>query len=357
MASHDNGVVSSDDETCTYALNLLGGFAVPFTIKAAIELGLIDQLLTAESAMTAEKLAERLPCPAKSIAMVDRMLRFLASYNVVRCATKVGPDGKTCGSYAAAPVCKWFARNREEDSVLPLGLMVLEKTFLESWYHIKDAVLEGETPFDKANGMSLFEYLGANGSMSTLFNQAMASNSVVITKKFVALFHGFQDIGVLVDVGGGNGTTLQMIINRYKNIRGINYDLPYVIAQAASIEGVEHVGGSMFDNIPRGNAVLLKWILHNWGDKECIKILKNCHTALPVNGKLIVLEYILPAEPEPTPVAQGAFGMDLHMLVTCPSGKERTEREFRDLAMEAGLAGQCKATYIFANVWALEFIK
>ncbi|TVU11058.1 hypothetical protein EJB05_44620, partial [Eragrostis curvula] len=348
MASHNNGIASNDDETCLHALNLLGGFAVPFTIKAVIELGIIDQLLTAESAMTAEKLAVRLPCPAKAVAMVDRMLRFLASHNVVRCATEVGPDGKTCRSYAAAPVCKWFARNQEEESVLPLGLMVLDKTFLESWYYIKDAVLEGAIPFDKAYGMPIFEYLGAKGSMSTLFQQAMTSHSVVLTKKLVALFHGFQDIEVLVDVGGGNGTTLQMIRNRYKNIRGINYDLPYVIAQAASIEGVEHVGGSMFDNIPHGNAVLLKWILHDWGDKECIKILKNCHAALPVNGKLIVLEYILPARPEPSIAAQGAFEFDLNMLVTF-GGKERTEREFCKLAIEAGFSGESKATYIFAN--------
>jgi caffeic acid 3-O-methyltransferase len=45
------------------------------------------------------------------------------------------------------------------------------------------------------------------------------------------------------------------------------------------------------------------------------------------------------------------------MLVTFGSGKERTQREFSELAMEAGFSREFKATYIFANVWALEFTK
>jgi caffeic acid 3-O-methyltransferase len=111
-----------------FALKLLGGFAVPFTIKAVIELGLMDQLLTAE-------LVVQLPLPAKVVTMVDRLLRFLASHSVVRCTTVVGTDGNTCRqSYAASPVCKWFARNGVEDSVLPLGMIILNKTFVDSWY-------------------------------------------------------------------------------------------------------------------------------------------------------------------------------------------------------------------------------
>jgi caffeic acid 3-O-methyltransferase len=98
-------------------------------------------------------------------------------------------------------------------------------------------VLEGETPFDKAYGMPLFEYLGANGTMNTLFNEAMANHSMIITKRLVEVFRGFENYNVLVDVGGGKGATLQMIRSQYENISGVNYDLPHVIAQAAPIEG------------------------------------------------------------------------------------------------------------------------
>nr|7WAQ_A Chain A, stilbene O-methyltransferase [Sorghum bicolor]7WAQ_B Chain B, stilbene O-methyltransferase [Sorghum bicolor]7WAQ_C Chain C, stilbene O-methyltransferase [Sorghum bicolor]7WAQ_D Chain D, stilbene O-methyltransferase [Sorghum bicolor]7WAR_A Chain A, stilbene O-methyltransferase [Sorghum bicolor]7WAR_B Chain B, stilbene O-methyltransferase [Sorghum bicolor]7WAS_A Chain A, stilbene O-methyltransferase [Sorghum bicolor]7WAS_B Chain B, stilbene O-methyltransferase [Sorghum bicolor] len=368
-SSNDSSARNEEDESCMFALKLLGGFAVPFTIKAVIELGVMDQLLTAERAMSAEELvaaavAAQLPRPEVACTMVDRLLRFLASHSVVRCTTEVvvGTDDATTTtccrrSYAASPVCKWFARNGVEDSVLPLGMMILNKTFLDSWQNITDAVLEGAAPFEKTYGMPMFEYLSTNGPLNTVFHEAMANHSMIITKKLLKFFRGFEGLDVLVDVGGGNGTTLQMIRGQYKNMRGINYDLPHVIAQAAPVEGVEHVGGSMFDNIPRGNAVLLKWILHDWDDKACIKILKNCYTALHVRGKVIVLEYVVPDEPEPTLAAQGAFELDLTMLVTFGSGKERTQREFSELAMEAGFSREFKATYIFANVWALEFTK
>ncbi|TVU25395.1 hypothetical protein EJB05_27890, partial [Eragrostis curvula] len=349
---------SKDDEACMFAMKLLGGFSVPMTLKAVIELGLIDQLLAADGrSMTVEELAARLPCPSKTADMVDRMLRFLASHSVVNCTTELGPDGTACRSYAATPVCKWLAVKGMEESVVPFGRMILNKAFIESWYYMKDAVLDGGTPpFEKAHGLHMFEYLRANESLSMLFNQAMSSLSVIVTKKLVDIYSGFKDISVLVDVGGGNGTTLQIIKGQHKNLRCINYDLPHVVAQAAHIEGVEHVGGSMFDNIPQGNAVLLKNVLHDWGDKECIKILKNCYTALPVNGKVIVLECILPASPVSTLAAQGAFEFDLAMLISFASGKERTEQEITRLAMEAGFFGEYKATYIFCNVWALEFI-
>ncbi|XP_022678980.1 uncharacterized protein LOC111255833 [Setaria italica] len=71
------------------------------------------------------------------------------------------------------------------------------------------------------------------------------------------------------------------------------------------------------------------WIPHLWRDEECVKILKNCHRALPANGKVIVIEYVLPASPEPTLAAQGAFHLDVVMLNRLAGAKERTERGVR----------------------------
>ncbi|TVU25977.1 hypothetical protein EJB05_28501, partial [Eragrostis curvula] len=228
-----------DDEACMLAIKLLGGFSVPMTLKAVIELGLIDQLLAADGrAITVEELAAGLPCPGKTADMVDRMLRFLASHSVVNCITELGPDGMACRSYAALPVCKWLAGKGAEDSVVPFGRMILHKAFIESWYYMKDAVLDGGTPpFEMAYGLPMFKYLREDESLSMLFNQGMSSLSLIVTKKLVDIYRGFEDISVLVDVGGGDGTTLGIIKGQYKNLRCINYDLPDVIAQAAHIEG------------------------------------------------------------------------------------------------------------------------
>ncbi|KAH9291074.1 hypothetical protein KI387_044645, partial [Taxus chinensis] len=102
---------------------------------------------------------------------------------------------------------------------------------------------------------------------------------------------------------------------------------------------VTHIGGDMFHAVPSGQAILMKWILHDWSDDQCIKILKNCHKALPEKGKVIVLDSIIPKAAETTSSARHAFKVDLCMLAYHPGGKERTEEEFKYLAKASGFEG------------------
>ena len=83
-----------------------------------------------------------------------------------------------------------------------------------------------------------------------------------------------------------------------------------------------------------------QWILHNWGDEDGIKVLKNCHAALPAKGKVIVVEYVLPEITNPDSVRDKlAFHMDFMMLAMFVVGaRERTEREIRQLGLAAGFA-------------------
>jgi hypothetical protein len=81
-------------------------------------------------------------------------------------------------------------------------------------------------------------------------------------------------------------------------------------------------------------------ILHDWNDEHCIKILKNCWTALSNGGKLIILDQIMPME---TPlegsvpkVRQNVFVTDTLMQFHCPSGRERTAMELEGLLKQAG---------------------
>lgn len=99
-----------------------------------------------------------------------------------------------------------------------------------------------------------------------------------------------------------------------------------------------------------------QWILHDWSDEDNIKILKNCWKALPKNGKVIVVECILPETPETTDEAQCVFHLDLIMLLESPSGKERTEKEFKKLALQSGFSS-FKLICNFSTVWVMEFIK
>ncbi|KAH9792494.1 F5F19.5 protein [Citrus sinensis] len=99
---------------------------------------------------------------------------------------------------------------------------------------------------------------------------------------------GFDSIRSLVDVGGGTSGALVEIVKSYPHIKVINFDLPHVVATTPMCEGVIHDGGDMFDPIPNANTCFMKWILHDWNDEACVKILKSYRKAiLNKNGKLV----------------------------------------------------------------------
>uniref|UniRef100_A0A0E0KMS6 O-methyltransferase domain-containing protein n=1 Tax=Oryza punctata TaxID=4537 RepID=A0A0E0KMS6_ORYPU len=346
-----SGVAAGDDEeaACLQAFELMCAFTVPMTLKAAIELGLIDALTAAAGgrALTADELAAQLPAAdkAEAASSVDRMLRLLASFNVVKCSTEAGPGGEPLQRrYSPAPVCRWFTGggNSHHGSLAPSFLFGVDEDYLCTWRQLSAAVgCGGPSAFERAHGMRMFEYMGTNRRLNTLFNQAMAQQSMIVISKLLERFHGFDGVGVLVDVGGGTGATLEMITSRHKHISGVNFDLPHVISQAPSLP----------------DAIFLKMILHMQNDEECIKILKNCHQALPDNGKVIAVEIVLSAISDLAQTSRYPFQMDMIMLSNFRGGKERTELEFAKLAMESGFSGASRTTYIFANYWVLEFMK
>ena len=122
---------------------------------------------------------------------------------------------------------------------------------------LKDVVLEGGDAFGRAHGgMKLFDHMGTDERFSKLFNQT--GFTIAVVKKALEVYQGFKDVNVLVDVGGGVGNTLGVVISEYPNIKGINFDLTRALAQAPSYPGVEHVPGDMFVDVPKGDAMILK---------------------------------------------------------------------------------------------------
>ncbi|KAL0913176.1 hypothetical protein M5K25_016615 [Dendrobium thyrsiflorum] len=348
---------STDDEAaCLYAMQLVCLSAFPLTLKAAIELKLLETISLAGpgAQLSPSEIASRLPFISNPQApvMLDRILRLLASYSILTCS--LSPSGER--RYGAAPVCKFLTPNADGDSIAPLVLLGNAKVFMESRYYLKDAVIDGGIPFKKAYGMTMFEYHRADPSFHKVFSDGMSCHSTIFTNKLLEIYEGFNGLGSLVDVGGGVAATLGKITTKYVGIRGINFDLPHVISVAPPLPGVEHVSGDMFESVPAADAVILKWILHDWTDEQCVKLLRNCWKALPEKGKVIVVECILPVVPNEAIATKGAFQFDLAMLLDTVGGKERTENEFKSLAKEAGFS-DFKSIYIFAGSWVMEFIK
>ncbi|VAH72705.1 hypothetical protein VPH35_049992 [Triticum aestivum] len=348
----------ADEEACMFALQLANSAVLPMALRTAIELGLLETLVGAcGKALTPEEVAAKLPSANPDAAsMVDRILRLLASYNVVSCVVEEGEDGSLSRRYGAAPVCKWLTINEDGASLAPFALLATDKMLMESWCYMKDAVLDGGNPFVKAFGMTARECNGKDMRLNRVFNEAMTHHSGIITGKFLELYTGFDGIGTLVDVGGSVGTLMHAIVSKYPSIRGINFDLPFVIAHAPDYPGVQHVAGDMFESVPSGDAIVIKWVLNGLSDQQCATLLKNCYDALPAHGKVVNLQCILPVHPDATHSAQEVISVDVSMLAYSVGGKERYLRDFEKLAKGAGFAG-VEATYIYANFWAIEYTK
>ncbi|KAF2299176.1 hypothetical protein GH714_030903 [Hevea brasiliensis] len=321
-------------------MQLAGASVLPMVLKSAIELDLLEIMAKAGPGafLSPSDIASQLPTTNPDApVMLDRILRLLASYSVLTYSLRTLPDGKVERLYGLAPVCKFLTKNEDGVSIAALCLTNQDKVLMESWYHLKDAVLEGGIPFNKAYGMISFEYHGTDPRFNKLFNKGMSDHSTITTKKILETYKGFEGLSSIVDVGGGTGAVLSMI-------------------RLLLRVGVEHVGGDMFVRVPKGDAIFMKWICHDWSDEHCLKFLKNCYRALPPNGKVIIAEFILPVAPDRSLATKPVVHNDCMMLVHNPGGKERTEKEFEALAKGAGFQGFRVVCEAF-NTYVMEFLK
>ncbi|CAA0818054.1 Flavone 3-O-methyltransferase 1 [Striga hermonthica] len=344
----------NDEEAGVFAMQLAAGSVLPMVLRAAVELDLLELIKQAEPAASASELAARLPTKnPDAAAMLDRILRFLAAHGVLTCTTEGGQ--RRYGLEAA--VRRYLTRNEDGVSLAACySLMTQDRVFIETWYHLKDAILEGGVAFDRAYGMKAFDYPTTDPRFNQVFNQGMFEQSTIFMKKILEKYKGFEGLNTLVDVGGGIGASLKMIVSKYPSMRGINFDLPHVIKDAPSYPGVEHIGGDMFVTVPKADAMFMKWICHNWSDAHCKKMLKNCYEALPHDGKVIVADIIFPEDPNSGTAGTSASLFDILMLAYNPGGKERTYKEFQALADCAGFKNVIKVCSAY-NIWIMEFHK
>ncbi|KAH9561246.1 hypothetical protein CY35_05G016100 [Sphagnum magellanicum] len=354
-----NGIVGEQDAAARdAAMRLATAMAVPAALKAAIDLGVFEILAKARGAgtsLTAKDIASQVLRPDSGGLSVindrylERILRLLASENVVRESAVTVASANSSSSterfYALQPVGTYFVRNDEDAaSLAPLIIAWQDRDFIEPWHHLSATVLDDSTdPFRKLHGESFFQYTSHNPRLDKIFNAGMAQHSRLYMQAVLRAYHGFQDGKRLVDVGGGTGSSLALIAAKYPHIRGINYDLPHVVAASPAYPGVEHVGGNMFESVPSGDTIFMKSILHAWDDSECVTILRNCFNALPASGgKVIALESVLPDFLLQSELGAGltvALRMDLVMLAFASVGaRERTLQEFQELAKTAGFA-------------------
>ncbi|KAJ9680996.1 hypothetical protein PVL29_020084 [Vitis rotundifolia] len=338
------------------AMQMATSSVVSMAMHVANELGLFDIIAKVGQASASEIASHLATDNPNAPTMLDRILYVLTAHSLLTCSVDDTDDGHSKRVYGLTPVSKLFVRNEDGVSFAPLMALIQDKIFIGSWFEMTNAILEGGIPFDRAHGSNAFEYPRKDLRFNKVFNAAMHNYTTLFINEALESYKGFEQLKEVVDVGGGLGVTLGAITSKYPSIKGINFDLPHVIEHAPHYPGVEHIGGDMFESVPKGETIFMKWILHDWSDEHCLKLLRNCYNALPEHGKVIVVEGVLPAAPETSAVVKAVSQTDLIMMAQNPGGKERTREEFLDLATGAGFAGIRFECFVL-TYWVMEFFK
>ncbi|CAH8381577.1 unnamed protein product [Eruca vesicaria subsp. sativa] len=373
LQGHTKVVLTKEEEkvdekmVSLQAESIVNTMAFPMVLKAALELGVIDTVAAAGNGawLSPFEISRSLPTKPtnpEAPVLLDRMLRLLVSHSILKCrmveSESDGPTGKMEWVYAAEPVCKYFLKDSDgSGSLASLFMLLHSEVFFKTWTNLKDVILEGRDAFSSAHGMPLFDYINSDGQFAKVFDRAMSEPSTMVMKKVLEVYRGFEDVNTLVDVGGGSGTTLGLVTSKYPHIKGVNFDIPEVLTNAPFYPGVEHVSGNMFIEVPKGDAVFMKLILHDWTDEHCIKLLKNCWKSLPEKGKVIVVDMITPTEPKGSDLfSNTVFAMDMLMLTQCSGGKERSFSQLENLAHGSGFV-KCEIVCLAYSYSVIEFHK
>lgn len=242
---------------------------------------------------------------------------------------------------------KHFKNNRLSKSLLDqqdsMRHMIIHQVNGINWNMFKEldhVVKTGENAAQKVLGMDVFEYLEKNPDKNEIYNHAMTNSSLMLSYAILSEYN-FSKSRSIIDIGGGQGILLAMILHKYKNTTGKIFDLPHVAKDVAQIaqqynvsDRMEAINGNFFEKIPDGgDTYLLKSIIHNLSDDQCVTILKDIKSVLPKNGKILIIEPII----ENNNNYSFAKLYDIQMLVGRNGGKERTKEEFRKIIIEAGL--------------------
>lgn len=184
----------------------------------------------------------------------------------------------------------------------------------------------------------MFSYVAAHPELGPVFDAGMTSLNFYETAAMLDAYD-FTGINVLADIGGGNGSLISAVLARYPNMQGVLCDLGHVVGRtkenvkAADLaDRCSVIEGNFFESVPAGaDAYLFRHIVHDWTDEQSIQILGHCRKVIPANGKLLIVDCVVPAGNTPSLSKE----YDITML-TFPGGQERTEAQFSSLLRASG---------------------
>ncbi len=310
----------------TALLNLMVGSWISQAISVAAKLGLAD--LLEDGPRSCAELAEATkthPCA------LYRVMRALASVGIF------AEDER--GRFELTPLADNL-RTNASTSLREYAIFLGEPWHWRAWGDLLHSVRTGESAFEHAFGVHLFDHFAQHPDAAQIFGAAMTSRSR-LEDRAIAEAYDFPRDTTIVDVGAGRGSLIATIRQQTPGARGILFDLPHVMAGCAALlrearlaNRCQFVAGDFFSEVPPGGDIyLMKKVIHDWGDERAGSILANCRAGMAANARLLPLEHVI----RPGNAPAFAKLLDLQMLVQTPGGRERTEAEYSTLLATSGL--------------------
>jgi hypothetical protein len=304
-------------------LQISTGYWLSKAVQSAARAGVADHLRDGPASVV--DLAARAKVQPENL---QRLLRALASVGIFE---ETDP-----GVFRLTPSAELLRADHPE-TVKHFALMACGDLF-EAWCDFDHTLATGESAVHKRFGRDFFARIARDPEKSQIFDRAMQEIHGGETEFMVGGFD-FARFKTVMDVGGGNGSTLRGILAAQGHLQGLLFDLPHVVDNARAHAGppdvesrIQFHPGDFFREITgRADAIVMRHVLHDWSDEDCAKILSNAVSALEDGGSLLIVEKVITPGNDPGFVKL----LDLNMMAI--GGKERTEPQYRDLLATAGL--------------------
>ncbi len=312
------------------------GASLAAAICMAGELGVADHIRPG-SPRSARQLAEA----TRSLeGPLYRLMRLLASHGLFT-ETQDGEFDHTALSESL---------RSDVDGSYRAAAQMFHRMFA-AWSGLEHALRTGQPGFNRIYGKPVFDYVAEHPDLGPILDAGMTSIHGYETAAMLDVYD-FSAVRLLADIGGGNGSLLGAVLQRYPQMRGLLFDLAHVADRARRSLGergisdrCEVLEGSFFESIPAGaDAYLFRHILHDWTDEQCLQILRHCRNVIPAQGRLLIVECVVPTGNSRSISKE----FDITMM-NLPGGLERTEVQFRTLLTNAGFelfSITCTATMV-----------
>ena len=307
--------------------HLITGYWISQAIGTLAELGIADEL--ARRPQRAGELARAVGTDPDA---TFRLLRTLATVGVVAHGTDdefaLTPLGETLRADVPGSMRDMARAQTAPGHWLP-------------WGRFTDVLRTGSRQTGAALGAEIFDYYEREPTERAAFLGAMHGLSQLVADEAARVYDA-RAHHELCDVGGSAGTIAAGFLRANPGLRATIFDLPQVselsrrsMEQAGLAERSRSLGGDFFADVPVADLYVLKHVLHDWDDEQCRTILGNVARRLPADGRVLLIEMVIPDDGTPS----AAQLMDLNMLALLP-GRERTARQYAELLGAVGLRMQ-----------------